>query len=77
MAVSLHSGKKESKYNYKSILRSFSRVSVVYGQEVENLAADMEKIAVKRSQDAWNQQAQNVRDSDVIVLIGSPLIHAR
>jgi len=44
--------------------------AVVYGQEVEDLAADMEKIAVERNIEAWRQQAQNVRGSDIIVLIG-------
>ena len=44
--------------------------AVVYGQEVEDIAADMERIAMERKQEAWSQQAQNVRASDVIVLIG-------
>jgi uncharacterized ferredoxin-like protein len=44
--------------------------AVVYGAEVEALAADMEKIATERKVERWSQQAPNVRDSDVIVLIG-------
>jgi uncharacterized ferredoxin-like protein len=44
--------------------------SVVYGAEVEALADDMEKIAAERNVERWAQQAQNVRVSDVIVLIG-------
>jgi len=44
--------------------------AVVYGQEIEALAADMEKIAAERNQEMWAQQAQNVRGSEVIVLIG-------
>lgn len=44
--------------------------SVVYGAEVEALADDMEKIAAERNIERWAQQAQNVRVSDVIVLIG-------
>lgn len=44
--------------------------AVVYGQEVEALAADMEKIALERNVEAWGRQAQNVRVADVIVLIG-------
>jgi uncharacterized ferredoxin-like protein len=44
--------------------------AIVYGQEVENLAADMERIAAERNIEAWRQQAQNVRGSAVIVLIG-------
>jgi uncharacterized ferredoxin-like protein len=44
--------------------------SVVYGAEVEALAADMEKIGAQRNQERWKQQAQNARVSDVIVLIG-------
>jgi uncharacterized ferredoxin-like protein len=44
--------------------------AVVYGAEVEALAADMEKIATERKVARWSQQAPNVRDSDVIVLIG-------
>ncbi len=44
--------------------------AVVYGAEVESLAADMEKIGAERNIERWGQQAQNVRGSDVIVLIG-------
>ena len=44
--------------------------SVVYGAEAEALAADMEKIAAERNVERWSQQAQNVRSSEVIVLIG-------
>jgi uncharacterized ferredoxin-like protein len=43
---------------------------LVCGAEVQALAADMEKIAVERKAERWNQQAPNVRDSDVVVLIG-------
>jgi len=45
--------------------------AVVYGQEVEDLAEDMEKIGVERNVEAWNQQAQGIRNSDVVVLIGA------
>ena len=44
--------------------------AVVYGKEIEDIAADMEKIALERHQEAWNQQAQNIRTAEVIVLIG-------
>jgi uncharacterized ferredoxin-like protein len=44
--------------------------AVVYGAEVEALAADMEKIAAERKVERWSQQAPNVRDSDVVVLVG-------
>jgi uncharacterized ferredoxin-like protein len=45
--------------------------AVVYGKEIEDLAFDMEKIGVERNVEAWNQQAQNVKTSDVIVLLGA------
>ena len=44
--------------------------AIVYGQEINDLAADMEKIAVERNIEAWKRQAQNVKGADVIVLIG-------
>ena len=44
--------------------------AVVYGAEVESLAADMERIGAERNIERWGQQAQNVRGSEVIVLIG-------
>jgi uncharacterized ferredoxin-like protein len=44
--------------------------AVVVGQEIEALAADMEKIGAERKIEAWSQQARSVRDSDTIVLIG-------
>jgi len=44
--------------------------AIVYGEEIEALAGDMEKIGVERNMEAWKQQAQNVRGSDVVVLIG-------
>ena len=44
--------------------------AVVYGQEVEALAADLEKIAAERKIQTWSQQAQNVRGAEVVVLIG-------
>ena len=44
--------------------------AVVYGAEVEALAADMEKIASERHKEQWGQQAPNVRNAEVIVLIG-------
>jgi len=44
--------------------------AIVYGQEVGDLAADMEKIAAERNIESWKQQAQNVRGADVIVLVG-------
>jgi uncharacterized ferredoxin-like protein len=44
--------------------------SVVYGAELEALAADMEKIAAERKAERWSQQAANVKGAEVIVLIG-------
>ena len=44
--------------------------AVVVGQEIEALAADMEKIGAERKMEAWSQLAKGVRASDVIVLIG-------
>ena len=45
--------------------------AVVYGKEIQDLASDMEKIGGERNVEAWRQQAQNVKISDVIVLIGA------
>jgi len=44
--------------------------AVVYGQEIEALAADMEKIGDERNAEAWRRQAPGIRGSDAIVLIG-------
>ena len=44
--------------------------SVVFGAEVQALADDMEAIGTERNNERWTQQAQNVRVSEVIVLIG-------
>jgi uncharacterized ferredoxin-like protein len=44
--------------------------AIVYGKEIEEIAADMERIGAERNQEAWGQQAQNVRTAEVIVLIG-------
>ena len=44
--------------------------AVVYGQELKALAADMEKIADERNNEAWRRQVPGIRDSDAIVLIG-------
>jgi len=44
--------------------------AVIHGQEIEALAHDMEKIATERNIEAWSRQAQNVRDAEVIVLLG-------
>jgi uncharacterized ferredoxin-like protein len=45
--------------------------AVVHGAEVEALAADMEKIGVERKVERWNLQAQEVKGSEAIVLIGA------
>lgn len=44
--------------------------AVVCGDEIEILAADMEKIGEERSVASWGQQAQNVKDAVAVVLIG-------
>ena len=44
--------------------------AVVCGKEIDDLAADMEKIGVERNVAAWGHQAQNVKDAEAIVLIG-------
>jgi len=44
--------------------------AIVYGEEKERLAAEMEKIAEERQISGFNRDAKNVRDSDVVVLIG-------
>ena len=45
--------------------------AIVYGQEIEDLAVDMEKIGAERNVEAWGQQAQNARNSEIIVLVGA------
>jgi len=44
--------------------------AIVCGKEIEDLWRDMEKIATERNDEAWRQQAKNVREAVVIVLIG-------
>ena len=44
--------------------------SIIYGAELEALAGDMEKIGAERKADRWRQAGANVRDAEVIVLIG-------
>ena len=44
--------------------------TIVYGEEKERLAAEMEKIAEERQISGFNRDAKNVHDSDVVVLIG-------
>jgi len=44
--------------------------AIVYGEEKERLAAEMEKIAEERQISGFNRDAKNVHDSDVVVLIG-------
>lgn len=44
--------------------------AIVYGEDKERLAAEMERIAEERQLSGFNRDAKNVRDSDVVVLIG-------
>ena len=44
--------------------------AIVYGEEKERLAAEMEKIAEERQISGFSRDAKNVHDSDVVVLIG-------
>ncbi len=44
--------------------------SIVYGKEIENLAADIEKIGTERKAEAWTRTAKDVRATEVIVLVG-------
>ena len=44
--------------------------AVIYGREVEDVAADMEKIGAERNDDLWGRQAREIRGAEVIVLIG-------
>ena len=44
--------------------------AIVYGAEVKTLAVDMEKIAVERKIERWTHQAQEIKASEAIVLIG-------
>ena len=43
---------------------------IVYGEEKEKIAAEMEKIAEERQIPGFTRDARNVHDSDVVVLIG-------
>lgn len=44
--------------------------AVVYGEAKEALAAEMDKIAVERNIGRFKRDGQNVRDSEVVVLLG-------
>jgi uncharacterized ferredoxin-like protein len=44
--------------------------TIVYGKEKEDLALEMEKIAEEREISGFKRDAGNVKDSEVIVLIG-------
>jgi uncharacterized ferredoxin-like protein len=44
--------------------------AIVYGAEVKALAADMERLGVERKIERWSKQAQEIKGSEVIVLVG-------
>ena len=44
---------------------------VVSGPEKESLASEMEKIAGERGIEGFNRDAKNVKDSEIVVLIGA------
>lgn len=44
--------------------------AMVLGEEKDSLAAEMEKIAVEREISPFKRDAQNVRDSEAVMLIG-------
>jgi len=44
--------------------------AIVFGEEKESLAAEMDKIAEERKIDAFKRDAKNVKDSEAVVLIG-------
>jgi uncharacterized ferredoxin-like protein len=44
---------------------------IVYGKEKDAMADKMEKIAEERNAEAFKRDAKNVRDSNVVVLIGA------
>jgi len=44
--------------------------AIVYGDEKESMAAEMDKIADERNIPGFKRDAKNVRDSEVVVLIG-------
>jgi uncharacterized ferredoxin-like protein len=43
---------------------------IVYGEEKEGIAGKMEEIASKRKIEGFKRDAKNVRDSEVVILIG-------
>jgi len=43
---------------------------IVYGEEKEEIAKQMEQIAENRKSEGFNRDAKNVRDSETIILIG-------
>lgn len=45
--------------------------AIVYGEEKEALAVEMDKIAGERDIEGFRRDAQNVGDSEVVVLIGA------
>lgn len=44
--------------------------AIVSGEEKDSLAAEMEKIAGEREISSFERDAQNVRDSEAVMLIG-------
>ena len=44
--------------------------AIVYGKEKEDLALEMEKIAEERGISGFKRDAKNVKDSEVVVLVG-------
>jgi len=44
--------------------------AIVFGEEKESLAAEMDKIAEERKIDGFRRDAKNVKDSEAVVLIG-------
>lgn len=45
--------------------------AIVYGKEKESLVAEMERIGEERSISGFRRDAENVRDSEAVVLIGA------
>ncbi|MFH1486222.1 MAG: DUF2148 domain-containing protein [Chloroflexota bacterium] len=44
--------------------------ALVYGEEKEAIAAEMDKVASERNIEGFKRDGQNLRDSEVVVLIG-------
>jgi uncharacterized ferredoxin-like protein len=75
-------GEKDAILNVAKLMQAAARTApktagiddiltmVVYGEEKDSIAEEMEELAQQRGIEGFRRDAKNVRDSDVVVLIG-------